>query len=365
MNITAATAPANAPPTPTRVETNKTSKTEEKSFSETLGNKIEDQSEDQDQAEEKTKPSDDISNAVAVVTPAVVPTDILVPAIQDDQTSQIDVLDEGNHALQIPEIPILTDVQTAAEPISDTTDVGSSEQGEILPESITVEGTQSPVVMLKNQDIGRFIPGISGESQQNQEQTVSITDANNVNQIQSEDVINQGSDLKKTTDLSEELTSKLQGLAPLAVTNLADSKTTEINTTLPIQQIAHTVKDMVNGSQHSLQIHLHPENLGNIQIRLVSTAQGVQVYMTAEKASTSQLLETNLNQLHEMLLESGVRLGGMSVGNQQQDTQNNLFGWQSNAFQNNSNFSTIEEINKGIGIRDAAIVSTSALDYRA
>jgi flagellar hook-length control protein FliK len=102
---------------------------------------------------------------------------------------------------------------------------------------------------------------------------------------------------------------------------LAESKPS-----LAISQVSQGVQDMVDTGKSMLKLQLYPENMGRIEIKLVSNAEGVQVTMTADRPSTGRLLESNLNQLQQSLMDMGVKVGGMSVGTNA--SQENPAAWQ-------------------------------------
>jgi flagellar hook-length control protein FliK len=368
MNVNVLSTPANGPPSPAKVETNKMSKPEEKSFGKTLENTIQDQAESQ--TEEKPKSTEDISNAVAVITPTNVPVNILAPVILDGQQVQVDLLEGENTNTEDLAMPVSYDAQAISTASMLTEQPEIPDLAPTIPETVQIEvvttGAQASVDILKNQEVGVFIQGV-GEtvSLANQQNEINSLGADALDESQSEDIISQMPDLEKINTTDDDAVINMQGLPSLVSAKLAAADIVENKIALPLQQVVHAVKNMVESTQQTLQIRLHPENLGNIQVRLVSTADGIQVFMNAEKPSTSQLLETNLNQLQDILLQSGIKLGGMMVGNPQQDMQNNLFGWQSNSFQSNFRASTSEEKAKGFETRDAVAMTTSALDFRA
>jgi flagellar hook-length control protein FliK len=82
------------------------------------------------------------------------------------------------------------------------------------------------------------------------------------------------------------------------------------------RQVSDQLQSMLRNGQTTLRIQVVPENLGRIDLRLVSNSSGTQVFITADLPSTGKLLENQLGQLHQALLDAGVKLGGLSVANQ-------------------------------------------------
>jgi flagellar hook-length control protein FliK len=63
-----------------------------------------------------------------------------------------------------------------------------------------------------------------------------------------------------------------------------------------------------------MRLQLNPQELGAIEVEMVSGSRGIQVTFFAEQASTGRLLETQLNQLRDSLVDSGVQLSGLNIG---------------------------------------------------
>lgn len=100
-------------------------------------------------------------------------------------------------------------------------------------------------------------------------------------------------------------------------------------------QVDQTIKDMMSEGQKTIRLQVSPENLGKVDIKLISGADGMQVILTAEKPGTGKLLESNLSQLQQSLMEAGVTIGHMSVSQQNAGNQQ---GW--NESQQNNSSST-------------------------
>ena len=96
-----------------------------------------------------------------------------------------------------------------------------------------------------------------------------------------------------------------------------------------LNEIARNVQLMNGQQQTSLHMTLHPHELGSIDIRLISNQNGVGILVLAERAATGRLLESQANQLQQTMVQAGVQVSHMFIGqNSQQDTQANLFAQQ-------------------------------------
>lgn len=106
---------------------------------------------------------------------------------------------------------------------------------------------------------------------------------------------------------------------PMEPARLAEAHRTEV-----VQQVARELEVFGKSGQTSLRIQLYPEQLGRIDVRLISRADGVQIVMHAENASTASLLERDLNFLRESLVQAGVNLSGLTVGQGQAQGRSDL-----------------------------------------
>jgi flagellar hook-length control protein FliK len=80
-----------------------------------------------------------------------------------------------------------------------------------------------------------------------------------------------------------------------------------------VRQIISRIDLRPQSRPASLHLQLNPRELGAIDIEMVSNLQGVSVTFVAEHASTGRLLETQLDQLRQSLVESGVQLSGLNI----------------------------------------------------
>jgi flagellar hook-length control protein FliK len=93
------------------------------------------------------------------------------------------------------------------------------------------------------------------------------------------------------------------------------------------QQLNAEITTAAASGKSSIHIQIQPENMGRIDVRLVSNSDGMHVVMTTDSASTGKLLEDNLSQLQKSLSNAGLQISGLSVNSQ------GLQGQFSNSFQ--------------------------------
>jgi flagellar hook-length control protein FliK len=92
---------------------------------------------------------------------------------------------------------------------------------------------------------------------------------------------------------------------------LAEAQSTEI-----LRQISRQIAGSSNSGNQTIRIQLHPEDLGQIELKIVSTPQGTNVSLVADQSSTGKLLESRLAELKQTLVDAGVQLINVNIGQQ-------------------------------------------------
>ena len=131
-----------------------------------------------------------------------------------------------------------------------------------------------------------------------------------------------------------------------------------------IQQIGQKIAEVCSSGRTSLHIQLQPENLGRIDVRVISGNDGMRIVITSDNPQTNKLLENNLNQLQTVLSAAGVQIGGMSVGNQNMEQQ--YGGLLNNIYRKGiSSINGIEDNIDQIGSSLAISSFVTGFDYQA
>lgn len=141
--------------------------------------------------------------------------------------------------------------------------------------------------------------------------------------------------------------------------NLAQPKSLPI-----IQKVSTEVAELVREQGQSMRLQIHPENLGKIDLRLVSNSDGMKVVMTAEVPATAKLLETHMDQLRQSLSNAGVSISGMSVNSQgaQGQPDNAALGQSLKGQMRLPSTATLPEVENAAAA--TVQVGSSSLDYR-
>lgn len=170
-------------------------------------------------------------------------------------------------------------------------------------------------------------------------------------------------DITAQPDDVAEMTAARNTAGVYATTNTRAENLVQPKALPIIQKVSTQVAEMVREQSQSMRLQIHPENLGKIDLRLVSNSDGMRVVMTAEVPATAKLLETHLDQLQQSLSHAGVSISGMSVNSQ------GAQGQSANASQNQSqnmnrsvttSFQPETETVSPVSLS----VSSSGLDYR-
>lgn len=94
-----------------------------------------------------------------------------------------------------------------------------------------------------------------------------------------------------------------------------------------LMQMVRTIQTSVQQGQSSLRLQLHPQELGSIDVRLVSNPHGVGVTVFADQASTGRLLEMQIDQLRVALQDAGVQISHLNVFQQSQQRHEAPADW--------------------------------------
>jgi flagellar hook-length control protein FliK len=83
-----------------------------------------------------------------------------------------------------------------------------------------------------------------------------------------------------------------------------------------IHQVSGGLVKLERSGASALRLELQPAELGRVELRLFSNAEGLRVSISAENPAAGALLERYLPELRQSLLDAGVRLTDLNVGQQ-------------------------------------------------
>jgi flagellar hook-length control protein FliK len=129
-------------------------------------------------------------------------------------------------------------------------------------------------------------------------------------------------------------------------------------------QIVRGLETLVRSGRNLLNLQLHPENLGRIELQVATGAEGVRVTMTADQPATSALLQHHLNDLRQTLAESGLNVTALSIG-VGQGQSGNASAWQRPApFQATAAPTATAQRAEADALTEADSGVSSRVDYR-
>lgn len=99
-----------------------------------------------------------------------------------------------------------------------------------------------------------------------------------------------------------------------------------------IEEIISQVKPHIKNGETSMRLKVNPEDLGAIEIQMVSNERGVTLNFVTEQASTGKLLESQSGQLRQSLKEAGVQLTNLNISQHNQPGQEGGFFRQDRQF---------------------------------
>jgi flagellar hook-length control protein FliK len=280
-------------------------------------------------AKPETQPEIAEKNAAAETTTATIAAQQQAPVIQLPETDSQPLPDELKQAVQQAKSEV-NNFQTAVS--TATQDLENQAQQTTTPVAQTTGSTPASTVT-GVQNLGAQEPAVK---------VVQIT-------AQPEDMAEVDA-TKALTSVYASVTAKTE--------NLVESKTLPM-----IQKISSEIVELAREQGKSMKIQIQPENMGKIDLRLVTNSDGMRIVMTTEIPATGKLLESHMDQLQRQLADAGVSISGMSVNSQ------NAQGQSANSSQNQSSGSSrptipvFQQESEVVPIITSR-VSASGLDYR-
>lgn len=215
--------------------------------------------------------------------------------------------------------------QTAAESAADiqagakTTDIKAfADESDKDGTSFKVQDTSQQTLEVK------ITPSKQDKSQQTALSAKDLAETDNGN----EDTLNNNTDINDNFNIALTQQSRIESSDSVDQTLKADTA----------NQVADAVKQAYDNGRSEIRLHLSPEDLGGINIRLISQGGVLTLRITADNQHTGQLLASGMHELTQSLQNLGITMdkaevsytgfsGFDSTASQQQQQQN--FGSQS------------------------------------
>ncbi|ODA42498.1 flagellar hook-length control protein FliK [Desulfosporosinus sp. BG] len=153
------------------------------------------------------------------------------------------------------------------------------------------------------------------------------------------------SELSGVKDVNNQNSSAGFGVASnMIAVNLADGKTVAI----PVwEQISTVLREQVKSRSQDLKqldIQLHPEDLGKIQINIHWENGRVHLQVHASEAATGQILQNQLSDLRHTLTSQGVNCGSLQMGQGGDQQKNPQRDASQRTFKQGSNLNEDEDL---------------------
>lgn len=118
-----------------------------------------------------------------------------------------------------------------------------------------------------------------------------------------------------------------------------------INASDVVAQIMEKIKVSIKPDVSEVKMILKPEQLGEVSLKIATQNGIVTAQFTAESQKVKEIIESNFNQLKDMLSQQGIDVGALEVNVSDKESQNQSF----NMFEQNTNKA---KINKGLLLED-------------
>lgn len=130
-----------------------------------------------------------------------------------------------------------------------------------------------------------------------------------------------------------------------------------------ITQVANQIDQMVKTNRSSVRLQLYPEELGHIDLRIVTTKDGISVTMLTEKASTQQVLKSDMDVLKQNIEQAGIQLTNLNINQGQNSNRQQAFDHRQN-FSNNSYPGSSSDNSNSSSNETKKHLTSSLVDYK-
>jgi flagellar hook-length control protein FliK len=130
-----------------------------------------------------------------------------------------------------------------------------------------------------------------------------------------------------------------------------------------ISQIGTQIDQMVKTNRSTLRMQLYPEELGHIDIKIVTTHTGVGITMTADNPATQAILRSEMNSLKQNMQDAGIQLSNLNIG-QGQNSDKQQMSEERQTFTQSTYLSSTISGSTDFSENKKVQLQTTAIDYR-
>lgn len=281
----------------------------------------------------------DIMKDITDIAKSIDYTDLI--SLDENAKGKITEIINKNNLKDVTLLSSTTDIKKKIDALLEELN-GSVEETNVL-EDINLENTDQLVNVEDVKNI-KAIDGKVGYHQENNQ---------NMNNSQNQSLV----EMLKQNNL--ELTSKQE---LFNIGEVANNSTKVYNTSLPKTQVLRNINttDIVNQIMEKIKVSikpeisevkmiLKPEQLGEVSLKIATQNGIVTAQFIAENQKVKEIIESNFNQLKDMLNEQGIDVGALEVnvsGDESQETTYNMFDQSTNKNERMINNLTEEIIEK-------------------
>ena len=130
-----------------------------------------------------------------------------------------------------------------------------------------------------------------------------------------------------------------------------------------ITQVADQINQMVKSNRTSVRMQLYPEELGHIDLRIVTTKNGIGVTMVADKVSTQLALKSEMDLLRQNIEQAGIQLSNLNINQGNNSSRQQSFEHRQN-LSNGSYPATNSDNSNSTSNEPRVHLKSSVVDYR-
>lgn len=130
-----------------------------------------------------------------------------------------------------------------------------------------------------------------------------------------------------------------------------------------ITQVANQIDQMVKSNRSSVRMQLYPEELGHIDLRIVTTKDGIGVTMVTDKASAQQALKSEMDSLRQSIEQAGIQLTNLNINQGHNSNRQQSFEHRQN-FSNGSYSGNGSDNSNSSSNEPKKHLTSSVVDYK-
>jgi flagellar hook-length control protein FliK len=193
-----------------------------------------------------------------------------------------------------------------------TTDIQTTGEIRPAPKSITASSNPSAVndANSSSELSGQMSFQTAQKPVEEKNSQIASTASNSTNSVKKE-----GQEAAAKLENAPPVTSGLEKTGfTEANKNVEPARLAEARAPELMSQILDGLETLVKNKNVMVRLQLYPDELGHIELKVVSNSQGLEVFLRADRLATQQLLESQLGLLRQTLTSAGLNPAQIDVG---------------------------------------------------